>query len=279
MINIFLRKLLRRKPFKGQFRVFLWLYYKKWLKEINTIAYPVNGAFKIHLNTKNFIDACIYYTGDYEPYLKYHFKAIINSGDVILDVGANIGFHTLYFAELTGVAGKVFAFEPVPVNFNSLQNNTNLNDFSQIVLVNKALGNVNEILDIHINEQNQNPGAYNLLETGIKNATVECIKGDDYIREHCIQTVNFIKVDVEGFELEVFKGLSNTILKFKPKIIFEYDANYQSKINEDSKELFYFLTDLGYTFFAIDGYGNKKAINLSENLLDSEILAYPNSTI
>lgn len=255
--------------------MFLWLYYRKWLKDVNTIASPINETFKIKLTTKNFIDACIYYIGDYEPYLKMQFKKIIKSGDIILDVGANIGFHTLYFAELTGNKGKVYAFEPIPVNFKALTNNIQLNNFPQIVSVNKALGNTNTFMDIHIDNQDQNPGTFSILDIGLKNTTIECVKGDDYLKQQGVNKVDFIKVDVEGFELEVFKGLARTITQFSPIIIFEYDANYQSEINENPKELFHFLSNFGYQFFAIDGYGNEKSVSILEDFTASEILALP----
>ncbi|RZL33498.1 MAG: hypothetical protein EOP00_32800 [Pedobacter sp.] len=67
---------------------------KEWLKNVITIASPINETLRMRLNTTNFIDACIYYIGDYKPYLKMQFKKIIKPGDVILAVGANIGFHT-----------------------------------------------------------------------------------------------------------------------------------------------------------------------------------------
>src|SRR5690606_34858412 len=107
---------------------------------ITTIAKPIIGNFKINVNTANYIDACIYYTGDYEPYLKKHFVKYIKEGDVVLDVGANIGFHTLYFAELVGTSGKVFAIEPIDINFNALTVNCNLNNFSNIYAFKNVFG-------------------------------------------------------------------------------------------------------------------------------------------
>ncbi|UKT64383.1 FkbM family methyltransferase [Pedobacter mucosus] len=274
MLNIF-RFILYRKLFKGQFKLFLWLYNRKWLKKISTVTSPIIGNFKVNINTKNYIEACIYYTGDYEAYLKDHFKKLIKQGDIVLDIGANIGFHSLYFAELAGVNGLVLAFEPIEVNFSALQQNTTLNNFRQITIVNKALGNENSQMNIHIDNYTQNPGAFNLMEAGIKNTIVECIRGDDYLIANHIQKIDFIKVDVEGFELEVIKGLSESIQKFKPIIVFEYDQDYQSKLNINPKEIFNLLTDFSYQFFVIDGYGNKKTFNTSDNIMGSEILAIP----
>lgn len=278
MSSSIIKSLLHRKLFRGQFKLFFWLYNNNWLKEISTVISPIIGHFKINVNTKNFIDANIFYTGDYEPYLKVKFKELIKEGDIILDVGANIGFHTLYFAELTGKMGKVIAFEPIPINFNALQKNINLNDFNQILIINKALGNTNTLLNIHINPETQNPGAFNLFDDGVKNLTIACVRGDDYLNESGSRRVDFIKVDVEGFELEVFKGLEQTIKQFMPIIIFEYDKNYQAKINDDPKAIFHFLSKFAYMFFTLDGYGNQKHFNVTDDFSGSEILASPIKT-
>lgn len=269
------RLLLRRPLFKGQFKLFLYLFRKSHLNDIRAIAKPINGNFKININTKNFIDACIYFTGDYEPYLKSNFAQLIKPGMTVLDVGANIGFHTLYFAELVGQSGKVIAFEPIEINYKALQQNLALNEFSQVIAVNSALGSTNSILNIHIDNNALNPGAFNLFEDGEKNTSINCVKGDDYLAENQIAQIDFIKVDVEGFELEVFKGLSETLRRCKPILVFEYDVNYQLRNKEDPRALLHFLHQFFYDFYAIDGYGKQKKLELNAALESAEILAIP----
>ena len=271
-----IRFLLYRKLFKGQFKLFLWLMKHKLLKKIQTISSPVTGDFKINLDTKNFIDSCIFYTGDYEPNLKMHYKKLIKPNDVVLDVGANIGFHSLYFAELTGPLGKVISFEPILINFKAFQNNIALNNFPQIIANNIALGNENSLMDIHLEIDDQNPGAFNLLAPGIKNHTIKCEKGDDFLNRIGINKVNFIKIDVEGYEYEVMKGLKSTITSYRPIINFEYDKIYQSKNNEDESNIFKFLLAMNYTFFKIDGYGESSPFIYNNNIPSAEIIALPN---
>lgn len=270
------RFLLRRKLFKGQFKLFLWLMKYKVLRKIQTISSPITGNFKINLDTKNFIDSCIYYTGDYEPYLKIHYKKLIKPNDVVLDVGANIGFHSLYFAELTGSSGKVISFEPIPINFKAFQNNIELNNFPQIIANNIALGNENRFIDIHLDIDDQNPGAFNLLALGIKNYTIKCEKGDDFLNTLSIDKVNFIKIDVEGYEYEVMKGLKSTITKYRPIINFEYDKVYQSKKNDDESNIFKFLSAMNYAFYKINGYGESSPFIYNDKIHCAEIIALPN---
>ncbi|MES2417953.1 MAG: FkbM family methyltransferase [Bacteroidota bacterium] len=267
--------ILRRKLFKGQFKLFLWLLRHNQLKQVEKIDQPITGSFKLKLNTKNFIDSCIYYTGDYEPYLKIHYKKIIKSGDVVLDVGANIGFHSLYFAELTGITGKVLSFEPIPINFKSFKENLELNNFPQVSANNIALGNENASINIHIDQEGQNPGAYSLLTLGTKNQTIKCEKGDDFLNNLGIDKVHFMKIDVEGYEFEVLKGLKNTIDRSRPVINFEYDRSYQLKNNDDPASIFSFLAQRNYHFFKIDGYGNEIPFTYHDSVSGAEIIAIP----
>src|SRR3989344_9219581 len=75
--------------------------------------------------------------GYYEPYLTRVFDQHIKKGDTVLDIGANIGYHTLHFARLVGETGKVYAFEPHPSNFALLKKNIEANGYKNVVLVQK----------------------------------------------------------------------------------------------------------------------------------------------
>jgi len=276
MLNYIYLFLLRRKPFKGQFKLFLWLYNRRMLKSFKLISQPLEGKFKLNLDTRNYIDASIYYTGDYEYALKMHFKKHISEGMTVIDVGANIGFHTLYFASLVGPKGKVIAFEPIPDNFESLIQNIKLNRFDQIVPIPNALSNKNEELNIHITENLENPGSHNLFEIGEKNASVVCRKGDDILAELKTEAVSFIKIDVEGYEYPVLQGLEKTIKRDKPVIFFEYDRNYQLKTTKNPQDLFLFLQDLGFKFIAINNFGRIAPFSYSTEVRGAEIIAIPN---
>ena len=167
MIDLY-KFLLRRPAFKGQFRLFSWLYNHKKLKRKQEVVTPILGSFKVYTDTINYIDANIYYLGDYEPWLKKHFKKLIKTNAVVLDVGANIGFHSLYFAELAGSNGKVVSIEPIPQNFEALEKNIALNNFKNIISIQKALAAKESIMDVAIDAGNNNPGAFSLLGTGQK---------------------------------------------------------------------------------------------------------------
>ncbi len=244
-------KILRRSFFRGQDRIFNFLFKRKYLQLGQKTVSPLMGNFKIICDTNTWIGAKIVYNGDYEPTLKKIFKAQINLGDTILDIGANIGLHTLFFSELTGSTGKVISFEPVPSNYKKLIDNIKLNNYKNVTANNIALGDKNEILNIFTDEKSTNPGSFNLFDRS-GNTKVNCKIGDEVIKE---EKINFIKIDVEGYEGFAINGLIKNIAKHKPKIIFEYDLDYQIKSGLPPNYIFDLLSPLNYRFFSIGKNG------------------------
>jgi FkbM family methyltransferase len=232
----------------------------------------LDGNFKIECDTNTWIGARIVFLGDYEPSLKKVFRDHIKAGDRVLDIGANIGFHTLFFSELVGTTGKVTAFEPVPSNFVKLIANIALNNYQNIISENFALGDKNEVLKIAADEKSVNPGAFNLFDHS-GSIEITCKIGDEVIGD---EKVDFIKIDVEGYESFVFEGLTATIQKNKPKIVFEYDINYQRKTGLPESHIFDFLNSMQYSFFMIHNNRLEKLINFN-NVKSGNILAIPNA--
>ncbi|TDG35287.1 FkbM family methyltransferase [Pedobacter changchengzhani] len=260
--------ILRRAFFSGQDRIFNYLFTHNKFKKHSTIVQPLTGDFEICCDTATWIGGKIVYTGDYEPELKKVFKSIIKKGDQILDVGANIGFHTLYFAQLTGENGSVKSFEPVPQNFKALNNNIGLNSFLNITTYNIALSNQKEQIIIDVDAKSTNPGAFNLFEQG-RQTPINCFVGDEIIGG---KKVDFIKVDVEGYESFVIEGLMQTINKNKPKIIFEYDKHYHEKTGRSEDYILLMLAKSGYRFQYVTRKGLVDVKNF-QNLLSGNILA------
>lgn len=263
--------ILRRTFFRGQDRLFNYLFTHQKLKKQAIVVKPLAGNFQINCDTSTWIGGKIVYTGDYEPELKKVFKSLIHSGDQVLDIGANIGFHTLYFAQLVGNKGSVTAFEPVPHNYEVLKINIGLNGFTHINAHPIALSNKKEQISIDADVKSNNPGAYNLFKKD-GNTLINCLVGDDVIGN---QKVDFIKIDVEGYESFVLDGLLETIKKNQPKIIFEYDKHYHQKTGRSEDYIFSLLASLGYRFKFIHRNGLKN-IESFKNLVSGNILALPN---
>lgn len=270
-MDSFFKFILRRPFFKGQDRIFNYLFNHGKLAKQGIVVKPIEGSFKIYCNPLTLIGAKIIYTGNYEPALKKIFRSVIKKGNRVLDIGANIGFHTLYFAELVGPTGKVIAFEPVSFNYKALQNNIRINEIQNIITKHMALGIKNETVMISADEDSNNPGAYNLFDKQGA-VVIECCIGDEVITDN--EKIDFIKIDVEGFEAFVIEGLLKTISKHRPVIIFEYDRHYHKKTNLPEDHIFLMLSELGYSLQYISNKGLQNIYSFQE-IKSANILARP----
>ncbi|MCX6563030.1 MAG: FkbM family methyltransferase [Candidatus Aminicenantes bacterium] len=136
----------------------------------------------------------------------------LQPGDVALDVGAYQGLHSVFMAKKVGHQGKVIAFEPDPRNFKTLEANIRLNELSQILSVPLALGD--RLEDKPLFHSRRMTGASNSLiqtEGSDPSQSVRVIPGDDFLSREGLPSPNVVKIDVEGYEYPVLKGLSRTL--------------------------------------------------------------------
>lgn len=255
MLKKLIKKLLYGPFFRGQDRLFHFFFKKGFLNDGNIVVKPREGNFEINCNTSTWIGARIVYIGDYEPEVKNVFKQYIQQNNTVLDIGANIGLHSLYFSELVGNAGSVISYEPVQQNFVLLEQNVKQNGYNNIEIRNIALGNKNEAIGISIDVNSSNPGSYNLFDNDGQ-VMINCRIGDEVVD----QPVDFIKIDVEGYEAFVIDGLTKTIRRDLPKILFEYDPFYHHKTKLPKDFIFQKLLKLGYTFYKINRKNLEKVI-------------------
>jgi len=197
--------------FKGsnRLRKFLCEHLIKAVDSPNIICSTLYGFDILVDPNDNGLEKSIYYFGEYEAGTVSVFRKILHKGDTFLDVGANIGFLSLVAARIVGKSGLICAVEPHPFTYKILEKNICLNDFKNIFSMNIALGK--EISEEKIyNRMNISRGSASLIrptnvseELGL---SVRVTTIDTLIEEGKIQLPKLIKIDVEGFELEVLKG-------------------------------------------------------------------------
>lgn len=212
-------------------------------KEIKTIY-----GYTIEVSPKWGDD--VYNLGFYEAgTLKMIDLILKNSDKTFLDIGANIGLMSLHAAYSLNGKGKVIAFEPVQFFYDKLNSNLGLNNFKNVQTIKKAVGSIATKIPIYLDG-----GCPSVISTfrDEKGATemVEIEPLDDIVKNENITNIEFIKIDVEGFEFDVLKGAKQTIINHKPVLCIEYikkisDENFNSKIlldylNELNPEYQYF---------------------------------------
>ena len=271
-IALLLLPLLKLRFFRLHLGLFHYLFYNKNLTEQKGVY--VRDGLKLSLDTKNLIDARIFFTGSYEPELRAVFRKLIHKDDVILDIGANIGYHSLLFSEACGPEGKVYSFEPVKKNYAQLIKNIALNKIKNINPLNFALGNSDINLVIDIEESGPNPGSISLLNVSKTGEEISCRDADKALLAMNIKKIDFIKIDVEGYEWFVLESLKNIIKETRPIIIFEWDSNYQANSNINASDFHAYFSSLNYELFHTENKLNLKVDDLNA-IKSANILAKP----
>ena len=171
-----------------------------------------------------------------------YLKNTIKPGMTILDIGANIGFYTSLFSELTGANGKVYAFEPDKTNFRHLEKLTS--KYSNITIENSAVGDKTQMIKLYYSKNlNVDHQTYDTGENR-NYSEVNCIALDDYFSEN--EKADFIKIDIQGYDYFAVAGMKKTIERSEKVMIFgEFWPYGLKKAGVDHNHYIALLKDLG----------------------------------
>ncbi|HSH96169.1 MAG TPA: FkbM family methyltransferase [Roseimicrobium sp.] len=187
---------------------------------------------------------------------KKTFLKLVKDGDVVFDVGANFGTHTVLFSHIAGSRGHVHAFEPVPPTFASLSRRLlHEKRFDNVTLNNLALGEVAGTFKIHVPAGDFGQASLKThsiaswSRSGQESFECEVMTLDSYATQSKIDRIDLMKVDVEGAELPALKGARNTLERLHPTIHFEYLRAWTEAFGYNGSDLVRFLQSCGYRYF------------------------------
>lgn len=170
-----------------------------------------------------------------------------NKGDTVVDVGTNFGFTMSKLALKVGDTGKVYGFEPDKINFQICIETIALNSLTNLVVENVGLGSRkgNFVL---VEETLSNRGRNRIATTasGLKSSIINVNTLDDWSINNKVGQVDLIKIDVEGYELNVLQGGRNVLMQFRPKLFIELDDENLRAQGQSAAELIKFLEELNY---------------------------------
>jgi len=199
--------------------------------EKNRIRVPLTNfqakTFQMEMEIPGAIEDVIIKTGSWEPKLPELLYKYLPDDSVFLDVGANIGYHSLYIASLNPKVTTI-CFEPHPKICQLLIQNVLINNFTNIIVHNQAVGNATQTLDFYMQTQS----SYNMGLSSIfydkyigddyEKISVNVVTLDSFLNEQLKSKVRVIKIDVQGSEYQVLQGAVNLISQFRPIITFEH---------------------------------------------------------
>lgn len=234
------------------------------------------SKIKWDLDLREGIDFSIWLLGSFEPETVRSYKKIVKAGDVVLDIGANIGAHTLPLAQAVGDHGKVIAFEPTDYAYAKLTQNCLLNPglaerihCLQVMLVDSEIAG------------KSTPGLYSSWplkeETGqheqhqgrlMTTVGAEARTLDSVILSLELDRVDFIKLDIDGFECGMMRGASEVLSKWKPTIVMELSPYVLEEQGSSLDELIELLRKHSYALYDLSG---KNGISMDFALLHKMI--------
>ena len=184
----------------------------------------------------------------HEPISTQLISKELKNGMTVLDIGGNIGYYVLLEHKCIGNNGKIIAIEPSPDNFKILEDNLALQNISNVQAYNIAAGDKDGQLNFLIYKDASNscmviPEGQEERWPGDK-IKVPVRKMDQFINELKLEQIDFVRMDVEGYELHIIKGMKESLSKFKPKIHIEVHKNILGK--ENVKKFFQVFKELGY---------------------------------
>jgi FkbM family methyltransferase len=249
---------------------------------IRLIYERLKSNYAIVQNHKMFLDSkdslCLSINGIYEEFETKLIKKEVKEGDIVLDIGANIGYYTLIFAKLVGKNGKVFAFEPDPTNFSLLKKNVEINEYKNVVLIQKAVSDKSEKLDLYLSDDN--PGDHRIYDSGDSRKTIEIesIKLDEYFKNDN-QIIDFVKMDIQGSEWKAVHGMEKILEQNKSvKIISEFWPFGLRRLGISPINYLRLLEKCGFKFYELNEKNKKlDSVNIEE-LLEAYTIEKDNYT-
>jgi FkbM family methyltransferase len=227
------------------------------------------------------ISKAIFSTGEWEPLELGFIRQHVRPGMTAVDVGANIGAHTLTMADSVGSQGAVHCFEPTPV-FETLRHNVRRNGFeSRVILNNCAVGASEGVAKFGVCK----PGYELFTSRGVPLAD-DCSTGesaeypmttlDAYARKAGLDHIDFLKVDVEGGEVDVFRGASGLLRAGAVDcILFEVADACLRSTGSSAAALLDSVRDAGYELALLDPGGATRAVPRDTSNLLANVVATP----
>jgi FkbM family methyltransferase len=203
------------------------------------------------------------------------YLSFVRRGNVVLDVGANVGTHAVFLSHLVREDGRVLAFEPLAPNVDALRETIRLRSrISNISISQQAVGNPGkahqEVLirapgdDLtQASLRLQGAGSWQ-AQTSVREYRVSLTSLDAEEQVQALQSIDFIKIDVEGGELDVWKGAAQTIRRHHPLVYCEVYEKWANSFGYTSSDLLAFVRSLGYAGGRVISKGMVHALSLDK---------------
>lgn len=206
----------RNKRIRKLYAAVRWQCYKRVIKRPKIITLANGTRFRAYPDCV--VSSALHYA-DWPEYEELHFcRSHLRRGDVVIDVGANVGHFSLLLADIVG-AENLFCFEPTPVTWRRLKNNFELNGWSTSHLYAMAVGQREGSVEFPDSEQPETTNSVVWSKEGVSKIKVPLLSLDSLLPEFAKREVGVLKIDVEGYEREVLLGARRFLREVRPRLV------------------------------------------------------------
>ena len=200
-------------------------------------------GFPIELDAEDSLGLSLF--GSYEPEETALVQSVVQPGDVVIDLGACIGYYTLLFSKLVGPSGRVVAFEPAPDSSAILQRNVSKNGLTNVTIVNAAAGATSGAgaLQLSANRMDHHTQSQSAADA----VPIDIVALDSYFPES--MTIDFVKMDIQGAEPAALRGMERILARSpNARILLEFWPDGIRRAGEDPDAFLSHLRSLGFSF-------------------------------
>jgi FkbM family methyltransferase len=261
-----------KKPREEKFRSFAF----RWIR---WFPLPIRLSFDSRWIARNSIVDQRILIGDFEEDEVRFVQGFLHPGQTVLDVGAHHGFYSLLFSKCVGPTGKVFAFEPSPKERERLESHLKLNSCSNVQIEPNALGGAVDDRDLYV-VKGGDDSCNSLRPPAVPDPTekvrVHISTMDEFLDSRSLTHVDFVKVDIEGAELDFLRGARKLYsLSKRPVFMMEVSDLRTGPWGYKAQEILNFLHEKNYLWFEIEESGKLTVADTSLSTYDANYVAIP----
>ena len=224
-------------------------YMKRWpaffADQPFVVKRSLGPGFSMRLGLVDVIERNLVVHGQWDEHVTRALMDAVGPGATVVDVGANIGYFSLLAASCVGHTGQVLSIEPTQRNLGRLCDHLWLNQCSQVAVLSVAAGRRTDWANINFPTYN-NAGAATLRPMSTVQSQRAMVVALDDVFERYGLVPDFIKIDVEGFELEALLGMERTLRDHGPVVVCELTDEFLREVGQSATDLVRFMEGLGY---------------------------------
>jgi FkbM family methyltransferase len=214
------------------------------------IACQLRDGTTVYTMPGDFVGRALYYFGDLDPKISWLLRELVREGDTVVDIGANLGLYTFLAANQVGATGTVHAIEPQHQLVRLLSRSKETNDATNVKIHPVAFGDTNDTMKLFVPAGNA--GAASLCrkhEPDGQWMPVPVVHAGQYLQLMQLDTVRFMKIDIEGYESTVLRAAAGMLAETTPDyIVAEVGPDWPEP---DERDMFGILRELGYDLYNI----------------------------